>query len=655
METEQPHSSTPAPDLTVLSVRALQRTGHRLRSDPEFRSRIIQWTILVAVLTAAGFALRNVAVNLATIGKDFSFAFLLAPASYDITFSPFLEYSSRDTHLKAALVGLLNTVLVAVTGIAAATVLGFAMGIARLSANWLVNRTVYVILDFVRNVPLLLHIVWIHGVIVSVLPSPRAALAFGDVVFVSNRGFYLPTPVAETGFWIVAGVALAGLAAAAELRRRARARQHRTGQRVRIGLWAATIVVVPTAAAFVATGAPLGWEVPRLAGFNFERGLAVKPEFVALWAALSVYTACFIAEAVRGGILAVGAGQMEAGLALGLRPLTTLRLVVAPQAARTMVPPIVNQYLNLTKDSSLAIAIGYMDVVATIGGISLMQTGREIETMIIILGVYLALSLTIALSMRRFHRTTRRRAGRESRVHARRAPSVTVRYDEAVAMREVAVRRIAVESLARLWEAGEQACEEGAEAKFELRWQEHRRARAAVLGSRAALAALDLSRASSIDFKGLEIRGKTHRIWIRERSPMTMFGVTTAQPNHIEIDVRGAEVSSCVEIARGLAQACQSEAGTPLAWRCIRIGWVPALAGAIAWSTGSLLSRTFPSLLDETASDGFATLAVWLTSAASGLLAAALVVVLLLTAPLVGRTMQYVRVLPGRDPAHRNP
>ena len=627
----------------------MQRAGHRFRSDPQFRASVIQWTILVAVLTAAGFALRNVAVNLAAIGKDFSFAFLLAPASYDITFSPFLEYSSRDTHLKAALVGLLNTALVAVTGIAAATVLGFAMGIARLSRNWLVNRTVYVILDFVRNVPLLLHILWIHGVLVSVLPGPRAALGIGAIAFVSNRGLYLPTPVAETGLWVVAGIAGAGAAAAAVLFWRARARQRRTGRKIRVHLWAAAIVVLPTTAAFVAAGFPLGWEVPRLEGFNFHGGIAVKPEFLALWAALSGYTACFIAEAVRGGILAVGKGQMEAGLALGLRPLTTLRLVVVPQAARMMVPPIVNQYLNLTKDSSLAIAIGYMDVVATIGGISLMQTGREVETMIIVLGVYLALSLAIALSMRRFHRTTRRRAGRETRVRARRAPSVTVRYDEAVAVREVDVRRIGVGSLARLWEAAEQACEEGAGAELGLRWREQGQWRVAVLKSREALAALDLSRASSVDFEGLEVRGRAHRIWIRERSPVTMLGVLTAQPNHLEIDVRGSEVGSCVEIARGLAEACQSEGGTPVAWRCIRAGWLPALAGAVAWGTGSHLSGAFASLLDGTAAGNFIRLAVWLMSLGCGLLAAGLVVVILMTNPLVGRATRHVRVSPRRD------
>ena len=263
----------------------VQRTGRRLRPDPQLRVFVIQWAVLVGVLTVAGFALRNVAVNLAAIGKDFSFAFLLAPASYDITFSPFLEYSSRDTHLRAALVGLLNTVLVAVTGIVAATVLGFAMGIARLSRNWLVNRKVYVILEFVRNVPLLLHILWIHGVIVSVLPGPRAAFGVGGVAFVSNRGLYLPAPVAETGLWAVAGVAGAGVAAAG-LRWWARARQRRTGRRARVGIWMAALTLGPAAAAFVAAGAPVGWEVPRLAGFNFDGGLGVKPEFLALWAAL---------------------------------------------------------------------------------------------------------------------------------------------------------------------------------------------------------------------------------------------------------------------------------------------------------------------------------------------------------------------------------
>ena len=539
--------------------------------------------------------------------------------------------------------------LVAVTGIVAATVLGFAMGIARLSQNWLVNRTAYVILDFVRNVPLLLHILWIHGVIVSVLPGPRAALELAGIAFVSNRGLYLPTPVAETGLWAVAGVAGAGVAAAAGLFWWAQAWQRRTGQRIRVGMWMGALALGPTVAAFVAAGAPVGWEVPRLTGFNFEGGLGVKPEFLALWAALSGYTACFIGEAVRGGIVAVGKGQMEAGLALGLRPLATLRLVVVPQAARMMVPPIVNQYLNLTKDSSLAIAIGYMDVVATIGGISLMQTGRELETMIIILGVYLALSLTIALSMRRFHRTTRRRAGRETQARARRAPSVAMRFDEAVAVREVAGRRIGVGSLARLWEAGEQACESGVEGVLRLRWREPGRSRVAVLESREALEALDLSRAVSIDFEGLEIRGKSHRIWIRERAPVTMLGVVTARPNHLEFEVRGSEVRSCVEVARGLAGVCQNEAGTPVAWRCVRVGWIPVLAGAVGWGTSGHLSGAYASLLDGTAAGELVRLAVWFMSLGCGLLAVGLVVVVLLTSPPVGRATQYLRVSTERD------
>ena len=409
------------------------------------------------------------------------------------------------------------------------------------------------------------------------------------------------------------------------------------------------LVLGPTTAAFVAAGAPIGWEIPRLAGFNFDGGLGVKPEFLALWAALSGYTECFIAEAVRGGIVAVGKGQMEAGLALGLRPLATIRLVVVPQAARTMAPPIVNQYLNLTKDSSLAIAIGYMDVVATIGGISLMQTGRELETMIIILGVYLALSLAIALSMNRFHRTTRRRAGRETQARERRAPSVAVRYDEAVAVREVAVRRIGIGSLGRLWEAGERACEAGMEGVLRLRWREPGRWRVAVLGSREALEELDLSRAVTVDFEGLEIRGKSHRIRIRERAPVTMLGVVTARPNHLEVEVRGSEVRSCAEVARGIAAVCQNEAGTPVVWRCVRAGWIPALAGAIGWGANGHLSGAYASLLDGTAAGELVRLAVWFMSLGCGLLAVGLVVVVRLTSPHVGRATQYLRVSPERD------
>ena len=379
----------------------------RLWRNKETRSLILQTATLVVVLTMAALVLRNIAINLEAIGKDFSFDFLSAPAAYDITFSPFIEYSSRDTHLRAAAVGILNTLLVAVCGIAAATVLGVTMGIMRLSRNWLINRMVYVFLEFTRNVPVLLHILLVHGIIVTTMPPPRSAIDIGGTAFVSNRGFFVPSPVFEDGAGIVGIVLLIAIGGVLWFRRWAKRIQIETGKIYPVFWISAAVIVGATALAFLLMGMPLSWDVPELKGFNFQGGMALKPEFLALWLALSYYTACFIAEIVRAGILAVSHGQTEASHALGLRPNRTLQLVILPQALRIIVPPLVSQYLNITKNSSLAIAIGYMDVVATIGGISLMQTGKEMETMLIVLGVYLLFSLVISMFMNWFNRSIR--------------------------------------------------------------------------------------------------------------------------------------------------------------------------------------------------------------------------------------------------------
>ena len=379
----------------------------RLWGHQETRSVIVQIVTLAIVFALVALVLRNVANNLEAIGKDFSFSFLTAPAAYDITFSPFIDYTSRDTHLVAAAVGILNTLLVAVCGIVTATVLGVTMGILRLSRNWLVNRIVYVFLEFTRNVPVLLHILLVYGIVVTTLPAARKAIGIGDTIFLSNRGFYVPSPVLEAGSGIVIAVLVVSLVAAFLFRRWARRVQAETGKIYPVFWISLGIVVGATALAFLAMGAPLSWDVPALKGFNFRGGMALKPEFLALWLALTYYTACFIAEIVRAGILAVSHGQSEAAYALGLRPNRNLQLVVLPQALRIIIPPLVSQYLNLTKNSSLAIAIGYMDITATIGGISLMQTGKEMETMIIVMGVYLVISLIISAFMNWFNRSIR--------------------------------------------------------------------------------------------------------------------------------------------------------------------------------------------------------------------------------------------------------
>ena len=397
-------SSTPATTATAPPVDTSGNILGRLWRNQESRAVIIQIGTMAILFALLALIARNVAINLEAIGKEFSFDFLWATSAYDITFSPFIEYTSRDTHLRAAAVGILNTLLVAACGIVLASILGFLMGIFRLSSNWLVSRIVYVVVEFTRNVPVLLHILLIHGIIVTTLPPPKQAIPLGESFFISNRGFFVPAPVFEEGFGLVAIAFIVAIVAVVFFRRWAKKVQDETGKIYPVFWISLGVIVGLTSIVFLATGMPLSWEIPELKGFNYKGGMALKPEFLALWLALSYYTAAFIAEIVRGGILAVSHGQTEAARALGLRQNRVLQLVIIPQALRVIVPPLASQYLNLTKNSSLAIAIGYMDVVATIGGISLMQTGKEMETMTIVLAIYLVFSLIISAFMNWFNR-----------------------------------------------------------------------------------------------------------------------------------------------------------------------------------------------------------------------------------------------------------
>ena len=378
-----------------------------LLNDQKTRSLILQTVTLILVLLLVFFIIQNITVNLASVGKEFSFSFLNYPAGYDITFQPFVDYSPTDTHMWAGLVGLLNTLLVAITGIILATILGFFLGICRLSSNFLVNKLSYIFVEFTRNVPVLLHIVIVHSIIIHSLPVPKKALSIGDTIHLTNRGFFIPRPTFQDGFNYVIVALIVSIILAVIYRVWAKRVQERTGKIYPIFSTIVFIVVGITGAAFFTTGTPIGFEIPTLRGFNFRGGLAVRPEYIALWFALSYYTSAFIAEIVRGGILAVHKGQTEAAYAVGLTPKRTLQLVIIPQALRIIIPPLASQYLNLTKNSSLAIAIGYMDIMATLGGISLMQTGKEMETMIIVLLVYLLCSLFISMLMNIYNRKIR--------------------------------------------------------------------------------------------------------------------------------------------------------------------------------------------------------------------------------------------------------
>ena len=376
----------------------------RLWRNQQHRSITIQIITMVVLLTILGMIGNNVATNLEKAGKEFSFGFLNYPAGYDIGFQPFISYSPTDTHTRAGIVGLLNTILVAVSGVIIATILGFTMGILRLSSNWLINRIVYVFLEFTRNVPVLLHILFVYGIFVYTLPVPKKAISISDTVFLSNRGFYTPAPIFEDGFNYVLISLLIAIVIIFFFKLWANKVQDTTGKIYPVFTISILILISLPLLTFLLADSPMSMEIPELKGFNFKGGSAIKPEYIALTFALSYYTACFIAEIVRGGILAISKGQTEAAHGLGIKPNRTLQLVIIPQALRVIIPPLCSQYLNLTKNSSLAIAIGYMDVVATIGGISLMQTGKEMETMIIVLLVYLCISLFISAFMNWFNR-----------------------------------------------------------------------------------------------------------------------------------------------------------------------------------------------------------------------------------------------------------
>ncbi len=375
----------------------------KIWTDKRSRGVIIQIFATAAFFAFIFWLLRNAVANFETLGKPFGFDFLWQESNYDIN-QHLIEYDSRSSHFRAGVVGVLNTLLVAVCGIVLSTILGFILGVLRLSPNWLVNRLSYCYIEFVRNVPVLVHILLIHGILVHALPGVKAVLkgATDDAsqqFFLTNRGFYVPRPIFESGIWLVVAAIIGGIAIAMWYRRQARIKQADTGEQSPV-FWMSVLAILglPIVAYFLA-GQPIQWDAPVPGRFNFKGGMALKPEFLALWLALSLYTAAFIAENVRSGIEAVSQGQTEAAHALGLPRGRTMNLVIIPQALRVIIPPLTSQYLNITKNSSLAIAIGYMDIVATIGGITLNQTGREMECMIIVLSLYLMFSLTISLLM----------------------------------------------------------------------------------------------------------------------------------------------------------------------------------------------------------------------------------------------------------------
>ncbi|OKL43612.1 amino acid ABC transporter permease [Pseudovibrio exalbescens] len=378
-----------------------------LWTDSRYRSTTIQTIALFLVMLLGAYLINNIITNLADLGKDFSFGFLFEPAYYDIN-QRLIEYDSRSPHWLAAVVGILNTLLVAVLGCALATVIGVIAGVLRLSKNWVISKLMAVYIEVVRNVPLLLQILLLYAVFIELLPRPRGSEPMLDGFLVAtNRGFYIPSLVlAETG-WIVVSTFVVSLVGIFLFRRWARKRQEETGQIIRVFSISLGILIVPTAIVFFALGSPISLEYPELKGFNYQGGIHLRNSLVALWLALSIYTGAFIGEIVRSGIQAINKGQTEAAYALGLRPNRTMKLVILPQALRVIIPPLISQYLNLTKNSSLAIAVGYMDVTGTLGGITLNQTGREMECVLLLMAFYLTVSLLISAVMNKYNQSVK--------------------------------------------------------------------------------------------------------------------------------------------------------------------------------------------------------------------------------------------------------
>ncbi len=368
----------------------------RLWTDERARGVILQVVVLVSLAAFIAMIVSNTLANLERAGLDVGFGFLDNPAFFEIN-QKLISYSSTSSYGRALIVGLLNTLLVAAMGIVTATIVGFSAGVLRLSPNWLVSRLVATYVETIRNIPVLLQIIFWWTILIE-LPKVADSVVIGGGIYLNNRGVRLPAPILEAGFGWVFFAFLLAVVATIMIATWAHRRHDKSGQTfpvfwVGLGL----IIGLPLATHF-ALGQPVSWDVPVKQRFNYTGGFNIVPELVALWFALSVYTGAFISEIVRSGIMAVSKGQTEAASALGLRSGQTMRLVVIPQALRVIIPPLTSQYLNLTKNSSLAIAIGYQDVVAT-GNIILNQSGRSLEIVGIWMLIYLSLSLLTSAFM----------------------------------------------------------------------------------------------------------------------------------------------------------------------------------------------------------------------------------------------------------------
>jgi len=377
--------------------------------DPRWRGLAAQAALLGVVGALAAFAFLAARENMRARGIPYDFGFWSQPAAFEVSQS-LIAFSAASSYGRAFVVGLLNTLVVAALGVVLATIIGFAVGVGRLSSNWLVASACRVYVEVLRNLPLLLQLLFWYNAVLKALPSPRQSLRLGPV-FLNNRGLFAPEPLAGPGAAPVALALAASLAAAVAWVFFVRARQARTGRRPPAALIAVALILAPPTLAALAFGAPAAVTVAQLKGFNFVGGMRLTPEFAALVLGLSTYTASFIAEIVRAGLVAVPKGQREAAEALGLTQGQALRLVVAPQAMRVITPPLTSQYLNLTKNSSLAVFISYPDLVQVFMGTVLNQTGAAVPIVALTMAVYLVISLSVSAAMNLYNRRLARHGG----------------------------------------------------------------------------------------------------------------------------------------------------------------------------------------------------------------------------------------------------
>ena len=375
----------------------------RILFDEKSRSILIQALVIGIFAVFIYLLVQQTAANLERRGISSGFDFLGMGAGYDISIR-LIPFTSEDTHLRAYFVGLLNTLMIAICGCFLATILGFLVGVIRLSSNWLFRNIAYVYVEFTRNVPVLLQIVLYYSILLH-LPKIKQAIVLFDGFYLTNRGLFSPLPIFKDGFVIVLGSFFVAIVVSFFVKRSLKKKQEIFGKQYPIFLINSAIIIFTPLSFYYIMGMPIEFEPPVLKGFNFKGGMVIRPEFIGMLLGLSIYTAAFISETVRSGIVSVSKGQREASQALGLKSNFIMKLIIIPQALRVIIPPLTSQYLNLTKNSSLGIAIGYADLVHGFGGISLNQTGRAIEIMLMVMLTYLTISLIISLFMNIYNKS----------------------------------------------------------------------------------------------------------------------------------------------------------------------------------------------------------------------------------------------------------